>query len=454
MGAVIAVCLGLMAATLFGAASVLEERSTKQVTQRAALSPRLLADLVRRPLFLAAIGVNVAGCALQIAALHLGSLTLIQPLLVLSLLFAVVIAAVARRQRPDGVLLAGVACCAVGIGGFLAVARPHGGTGTAGSAAALPLVAGLAAVLAGCLAAARWGPAPLRPLWLALGCGADFGVNALLLKIVPATLPAGFADPLRQWPLYLMVIVTPVGFLLNQNAFQAGTLIAPALAVITTADPLVSMAAGAAFLHEKIAAAPPELAIEGLALAVTITGIIALAQRVPRVAQMLDSPGPAVTGRGPVSAGPGTAAVGHLIGARIPHLAVVPVLPGFGPVSGSSTEGGFVTGHRVLPSGRQHAQAGGTALKLLGLADVHGNRCEAQVLDKPDRAKRAPGDQQPVVPERYDQAAALFGDRTHRQEQSGPCQPWPQHEDPAGQRGRRRLKTHHVSIWDRDHRAA
>jgi drug/metabolite transporter (DMT)-like permease len=291
MSVLIAVCLGLVAAALFGAASVLEERSTKQVPQRAALSPRLLADLVHRPLFLTAIGVNVAGCALQIAALRFGSLALVQPLLVLSLLFAVVIASlVIRRRPPDAVLLAGVACCAVGIAGFLAVARPHGGTGTADPAAALPLAAGLAAVLAGCLAAARWGPAALRPLWLAAGCGADFGVNALLLKIVPATLPSGFADPLRQWPLYLMVIVTPVGFLLNQNAFQAGTLIAPALAVITTADPLVSMGAGAAFLHEQIAAAPADLAAEALALAVATAGVIALAQRAPQAAGASGSP--------------------------------------------------------------------------------------------------------------------------------------------------------------------
>jgi drug/metabolite transporter (DMT)-like permease len=297
MSAMIAVCAGLVAATLFGAASVLEERSSKQVPQRSALSPRLLVDLVRRPLFLASIGVNVAGCALQIAALHFGSLTLVQPLLVLSLLFAVVIASVViQRRPPDAVLMTGVVCCAVGIAGFLAVARPHGGTGTAGPAAALPLAAGLAAVLAGCLAAARLGPVALRPLWLALGCGADFGVNALLLKIVPATLSAGFADPLQQWPLYLLVIVTPVGFLLNQNAFQAGTLIAPALAVITTADPLVSMAAGAAFLHEQIATAPLELATEGLALTATIGGVIILAQRAPQVAHLLNSPGPALPG--------------------------------------------------------------------------------------------------------------------------------------------------------------
>jgi drug/metabolite transporter (DMT)-like permease len=285
MYGVIAVSLGLAAAAMFGAASVLEMRSTKQVAQRAALSPRLLVDLVRRPLFLASIGINVVGAGLQVLALHFGSLTLVQPLLVLSLLFAVVIAAAAtRRQPPDAVLLAGVTCCAVGIAGFLMVARPHGGSGTAGSTAALPLVAALAVVLAGCLAAARWGPRSVRPLWLALGCGSAFGVNALLLKVVPSTLPAGFADPAQQWPLFLMVIVTPVGFLLNQNAFQAGTLIAPVLAVITTADPLVSMAAGAAFLHEKIAVTPPALAAEGFALAVMVAGIIALAHRAPQAA--------------------------------------------------------------------------------------------------------------------------------------------------------------------------
>jgi drug/metabolite transporter (DMT)-like permease len=290
MDTVMTVGLGLVAATAFGAASVLEERSTKQVPQRAALSPRLLADLVRRPLFVASIGVNVAGAGLQILALHSGSLTLVQPLLVLSLLFAVVIASVAgRRRSPDAVLLAGAACCVVGVAGFVAVARPHGGTGTAGPAAALPLAAGLAAVLTGCLAAARWGSRAVRPLWLAAGCGTAFGVNALLLKIVPGTLPAGFADPLRQWPLYLMVIVTPAGFLLNQNAFQAGTLLAPALALITTADPLVSIVVGAAFLHEKIAAAPVDLAAEGLFLAVTIGGIIALAQRAPQAAVAADA---------------------------------------------------------------------------------------------------------------------------------------------------------------------
>jgi drug/metabolite transporter (DMT)-like permease len=361
MGAVIAVCLGLAAAALFGAASVLEERSTKQVPERAALSPWLLADLVRRPLFLASIGVNVAGAGLQIAALHFGSLTLVQPLLVLSLLFAVVIAAVViRRRSPDRMLLAGVACCAAGIAGFLLVARPHGGAATAGPGAGLPLAAGLAAVLVGCLAAARWGPRAVRSLWLAAGCGAAFGVNALLLKIVPSTLPTGFADPLRQWPLYLMMIATPVAFLLNQNAFQAGTLIAPVLAVITTADPLVSMATSAAFLHAKIAAAPPDLAAEGLALLVMIGGITTLARRAPQAARLQEAPDttghdPAALGMAsirPVAVG-GTAsarpvAANHLAGIRLPARA------GTLACSGSSVRRGAAGQGAVLIAFRRH----------------------------------------------------------------------------------------------------
>jgi hypothetical protein len=61
-----------------------------------------------------------------------------------------------------------------------------------------------------------------RSSWLAIACGVDFSVTAFLLKVVPYTLPLGFGDPLRQWPLYLLIIVGPFGFLLNQSAFPAG----------------------------------------------------------------------------------------------------------------------------------------------------------------------------------------------------------------------------------------
>jgi hypothetical protein len=110
----------------------------------------------------------------------------------------------------------------------------------------------------------------------------DFGVTAFLLKLVPDTLSQGFTAPLRQWPLYLLLIVGPVSFLLNQNAFQSGTLIAPVLAVITTVDPLTSIGIACLWLDEKIASKPLDLFAEGLSLAVMTCGVIALAHRAPR----------------------------------------------------------------------------------------------------------------------------------------------------------------------------
>jgi hypothetical protein len=160
---------------------------------------------------------------LQVAALHFGALALAQPLLACDLLFAVAIAQAARGRRhpPDRVMLTGVLCTAAGIVSFLAVGRPGGGRRTVDLTAALPLVTVLAAVLVVCLAAVRRGPRRLRSLWLAAACGVDFGVTAFLLKVVPDTLTQGFGDPLRQWPLYLLIIAGPLGFLLNQSAFQA-----------------------------------------------------------------------------------------------------------------------------------------------------------------------------------------------------------------------------------------
>ncbi len=289
LSAIGAVTLAVAAAVADGASSVFEQRSTKQVPQRRALSPMLLVDLFRRRMWLAAVSLNVVGLVLQVLALRFGALALVQPLIASNLLFAVLIAAFTLRRRPpDRVMLTGVVACSGGIAWFLVVARPRGGREIVSPVTLLPLAIGLAAVLAACLAVAglatRRGSAQARSLALALACGVDFGVNAFLLKLVSHTLPEGFGDPSRQWPLYAVVVVGPLGFLLNQDAFQAGALISPVLAIITVADPLVSIALASIFLDESIAHTPLDLSGEAAGLALMTGGIYALAHRAPQVA--------------------------------------------------------------------------------------------------------------------------------------------------------------------------
>jgi hypothetical protein len=79
--------------------------------------------------------------------------------------------------------------------------------------------------------------------------------------------------------------VGPVGFLLNQQAFQSGRLVSPALAVITTTTALVSIGIGYLWLDESFASGPTEVFTEVASLAVMTAGIVLLAHRAPAVAR-------------------------------------------------------------------------------------------------------------------------------------------------------------------------
>ena len=159
-----AVTAALAAAFSYGVSAVLEQRSVHQVAERGVFSPRLLVDLARRPVWLASIVATVIGAALQALALHFGPLSLVQPILVLDLLFAVLIASGLRRTAPDRVIFAGVVCCTAGIAAFLAVSQPTGGTETVVSLpGVLPLAILLGVVLAVCLSLGQVWPADRAP---------------------------------------------------------------------------------------------------------------------------------------------------------------------------------------------------------------------------------------------------------------------------------------------------
>jgi drug/metabolite transporter (DMT)-like permease len=280
-----AVVAALANAVNDGTAAVLEQRSTKQVsTQKNPLSVRLIIDLLRRPLWLIAIVLNITGVVLQIIALHYGALALVQPILVCDLIFATLIASAFRHQWPDWEILLGVLCCAGGLALFLAVARPHGGVATVSPVDAIPLAIAYGAALAGCLLVAATGPRMLRPIMLALACGISYGVTAFVFKLLSGGWAGGLSQLPYQWPLYAAVVVGPLGFLLNQSAYQAGILVSPVLAVITAVDPLVSIALAVGLLNETISGGALNITMEAVALLVMIAGIVILSHRAPHVA--------------------------------------------------------------------------------------------------------------------------------------------------------------------------
>jgi hypothetical protein len=273
----VAITTAIVAAAVLGLSAAIDQRSTKKVKTREPLSPRLIVDLVKQPLWLIAIGANVVGFILQVVALAYGSLALVQPLLVCDLLFAVLIAWYLRQRdhepQPDMRLVwVGVGITTIGLAGFLAIGQPTPGNTQVKLYMLVWLAVGFVAIVGGCLMVANRN-VDLRPLALALACGVSYGVAAFLIKLVTSefgNLAALFTD----WPIYLFAVVGPAGFILNQNALQQGTLLAPVQAIISVADPVISIALGVAWLDVRLRSSPAAITGEVISFLLLTIGII------------------------------------------------------------------------------------------------------------------------------------------------------------------------------------
>jgi drug/metabolite transporter (DMT)-like permease len=278
--------LALGAAAAFGTCSVLQFRAARRVPQERAGQPRLLVRLARLPAWRWSVVLAAVAFALQVAALSLVPLILVQPLLVTGLVWYVLMFAAAERHRPDPALLAESALCLVGLAAFLAAAQPTRGVGRGLESLGSALLLGVAVVatIGLCLLVALGLDSRWRPLPLALGAGVCYGVTAGLISSLTFHLQASPLAVFGQWQAYAIAVLGPFGVLLSQNAYQAGPMGAPALATITVADPLVSIGVGLLWLDERIRTGTGPMVAQVLALAVVVVSVYLLARRAPRAA--------------------------------------------------------------------------------------------------------------------------------------------------------------------------
>jgi drug/metabolite transporter (DMT)-like permease len=288
LAAVAGVPAAVAAAAAFGTSGVLQYRATHQVPERPAGQPALLLDLIRHPLWRWSIVLAAAGFGLQVLALRLAPLILVQPLLVTGVLWYVLLSARIYHRRADRLVVAGTVLCLASLSAFLLVARPTSGDGGGLDrvSSALPLAIGLAATLAVCMVLAGVVPRPLRALPLSLAAGVCYGLTAGFVRSLSSHFDEGLIGVLGHWQTYAICALGPVGVLLNQNSYQAGRIGAPALTIITITDPLVAVAVGLLWLGESIRTGPAAIAGEAVALIAVAGGVALLALRAPHVAPL------------------------------------------------------------------------------------------------------------------------------------------------------------------------
>jgi drug/metabolite transporter (DMT)-like permease len=157
----------------------------------------------------------------------------------------------------------------------------------------VPLAVGLGVLVVGCVSLACRTSGTVRSLALALATGIVYGVTAAVAKVTISTFHEGLLTVLTHWSLWVLVVIGPLGFLINQHAFREGELVSPVVAVITVTDPLVGIAVGLLWLGERLRSSPGAIMGEVAGLALMAGGVWVVASRAPHLTGEVAESGPA-----------------------------------------------------------------------------------------------------------------------------------------------------------------
>ncbi|MFR9673705.1 DMT family transporter [Streptomyces sp. TR06-5] len=268
----IAVTASLAAAACFAVAGVLQQRAATGEPEHEAMSYRLLTHLARRPLWLAGIGCAIVAYAFQSVALAHGPLSLVQPLLVTELLFAIPLSVRLYGTRLHLREWLGAAAVAVGLATAMAAAAPQRSKPVAGVEEWTLAMTAAAAATVGVLFVSRRVGGPSRASVIAAAAGIVMGSQSVLLATTVATFRTGAVELFTAWQTYLLVLASILGLLLIQSSFQAGPLSA-SMPVIDTVEPLVAVACGVVLFDESVRSDPIAVGFALLGGGLVLTGI-------------------------------------------------------------------------------------------------------------------------------------------------------------------------------------
>ncbi|MFC8179738.1 DMT family transporter [Rhodococcus sp. NPDC057297] len=271
------VVLALGAALCIAVGTVVRQRTAAQIPMESngALGP--IGSLVKQPIWWVGTVVGIGGYALQAAALGMGSLLLVQPLLVLSLLFALPLGARFAHRTISAAEWMWAAALTASVAILVVVGDPKPGVERAETRHWIVVCLIGLPFVALCVLASRKASGPRKALLLGISGGALFGVAAVLTKGVVHLVSRGVVPLLTSVELYALIAVAVAAITLQQSAFQAGALQA-SLPATTVMEPVVASALGFVVLGEYLATGRGGGAVLVVALVAMVAATVALAR--------------------------------------------------------------------------------------------------------------------------------------------------------------------------------
>lgn len=271
-GHAVGTALAGAAAVLFAVGSVAVHAATAGSASAGAPTWRVL---LRRPAWLAGQAATVLAALVQVVALGLAPVAIVQPVLAGGLVVALGIRAVLDRTVPPLGQIAGALCATVGLAVFLVAARPEG---AARPAALLPVVVAASAVVALAAATTRLPRGNAAALTAGLLAGTSLGVAAVLVSAALDVLARhGILAAVTAAPTWAAVATALAAQYSSQQAFARGSL-AVSLPALTVVDPLIAVPVARLLLGERLA--PGHAAVWAPAAVLAAMGVVLLGRRV------------------------------------------------------------------------------------------------------------------------------------------------------------------------------
>jgi drug/metabolite transporter (DMT)-like permease len=275
---IVAATLALLAAFLFALAATLQQKGALNLPKVSLAEPSSLLKLLGQTMWLLGTGAMLTGYVVQAVALDRGQVSIVQPLLVTTVVFALPLGYYLTQQHVGRREIGGALVIIVGLALFTIFGHPAEGNGNAPGQDWLFVIVLVAVVSGAMLALANRGSLSLKAAMYGSAAGVLFGLSASLTKPTLDYLKDGVGEMLSHWEPYVLALVGILGFVLQQISLGTGRL-APSVATVSTVNPFVSILIGTFLLDERLSRPTWHVvvAIAGLALALGGAVVISIA---------------------------------------------------------------------------------------------------------------------------------------------------------------------------------
>ena len=272
--------LALAAAFLFALAAALQQKGALNLPTISLKEPGSLLRLAGQTMWLAGTAALLVGYVLQAAALDRGRLAIIQPLLVMTIVFALPLGYVLTGQHVGRRELVGAAVIVVGLAAFALFGDPAGGRENAPGSEWAVAIAVLGAICVVLLMFGGRGGLTMKAAVYGTVAGILFGLSAALTKPTMEFLHDGVDVLLSNWEPYALAIAGVLGFVLQQVSLGTGRL-APSVATVSVVNPIVGVLLGILIFDERFSRPTWHVVVAILSLLLALGGavLISLASR-------------------------------------------------------------------------------------------------------------------------------------------------------------------------------